>query len=868
MRALRDLVGFLFPGSRRKAAPRDEPDDLRAAFRARYHDFKLLLTAHSEFLESMAAVEAALQSRTPFGIELVRTLGVTAATGVFRMIRLFRAIAPGRYAALETRFREIKEQLGPVLSPRAPDSGAEPLAVDLADLDRRRSGLAGFPAVALGEVAARMPGVVPPGFVVTAAGFRAFMAHQGLQEEIDRRIQAAGATRPDELAALSQGLRDLIENAPLPLELENAIALACSRLTGKAPGTRLALRGEAVVEAAAGAALVGHDRAMLNVDPALAARAYRELAARKYGPLAMAARRVRGLRNRDVSMVVSFQAMAGARAGGVLHTRSPRPGEDMKMLLAAALGLPDSVTEGTSDADSYLVSRTEPQSILVRVVRHKAGKFVCDPKGGVCRMQTLDGESDSPALTDEAILSLGRLARDVEELLGAAVELEWLLDEAGTFHIVHCRHLSLPRKAGTLANLAADECRVLVQGAVSAAPGLASGPAHIVVSAEGLLDFPDGGVIVASSADPRLAALLPLASAVVSESGTATSRLAGICREWGIPALVGAAGALSALTDGQPITVDADHGRVLAGIPEGCAVNSEISTRSPLLGSPVHEALIWAADLIIPLNLMEVETAEFRPENCRTLHDIARFIHERSVEEMFAFCQSQDYAQAKSRRLVCQVPMQFWVVNLDDGYWKEEPGDTVRLSNIASLPMLALWKGMMAVPWGGPPGVNPRGFLSVVFEATRNPELDPVAGSSYTVKNYFMVSRNFCSLQSRFGFHFCSVEALVGERALENYAVFRFEGGAANSERRMRRIHFIAGILKEFGFDSEIVADRLAARIKGLPQPAMEEKLSVLGYLITHTRQLDMVMTDMASVKALRAKMVNDLSRLFPPEGA
>lgn len=868
MSALRRFIGFLFPGSRPKAASGGEPDDLRAAFRARYHDFKLLLTAYGEFRESMSAVEMALQSRTPFGIELVRTLGVNAATGVFRMIRLFAALAPGRYAALETRFGEIKEQLGPILSPRPAVSGADPLVMDLGDLDRRYSGLAGFPAVALGEVAARLPGVVPPGFVVTAAGFRSFMAHGGLQEEIDRRIQAAGATRPDELAALSAGLRELIEQAPLPDDLHGAILQACSRLVSLAPDTALALRGEAVVEAAAGAALVGHDRAMLNVEPSAAVQAYKELAARKYGPLAMAARRVRGLRNRDVSMVVSFQAMAGARAGGVLHTRSPRPGEDMKILLAAALGLPDSVTEGTSDADSYLVSRTEPPTILTRVVRHKAGKFVCDPHGGVCRMQTLDGEGDKPALCDEDILSLARLAREAEELLGAAVELEWLLDESGTFHVVHCRHLALPHKAATRTELSADDCAVLLQGAVAAAPGQASGRIHVVASAEGLLDFPHGGVIVAGSADPRLAALLPMASAVVSETGTATSRLAGICREWGIPALVGASGALAVLKDGEDVTVDADSGRVLLGRPAGCAVDAAASTRSPLLGSPVHEALIWAADLIIPLNLMEVETAEFRPENCRTLHDIARFIHEKSVDEMFAFCQSQDYALAKSRRLVCQVPMQFWVVNLDDGYWKDEPGDTVRLSNIASAPMLALWKGMMAVPWGGPPGVNSRGFMSVVFEATRNPELDPVAGSAYSVKNYFMISRNFCSLQSRFGFHFCSVESLVGERALENYAVFRFEGGAANLERRMRRIHFIAGILKEFGFDSEIVADKLSARIQGMPQAAMEEKLSVLGYLITHTRQLDMVMTDMASVKALRAKMITDLSRLFPPEGS
>jgi pyruvate,water dikinase len=42
----------------------------------------------------------------------------------------------------------------------------------------------------------------------------------------------------------------------------------------------------------------------------------------------------------------------------------------------------------------------------------------------------------------------------------------------------------------------------------------------------------------------------------------------------------------------------------------------------------------------------------------------------------------------------------------------------------------------------------------------------------------------------------------------------------------------------------------------------MEDALRVLGYLIIHTRQLDMVMTDPQSVAHYRAKMLADLQKL------
>ena len=189
----------------------------------------------------------------------------------------------------------------------------------------------------------------------------------------------------------------------------------------------------------------------------------------------------------------------------------------------------------------------------------------------------------------------------------------------------------------------------------------------------------------------------------------------------------------------------------------------------------------------------------------------------------------------------------------------------VAIDQIRSIPMIALWEGMMAFPWEGPPPVNTRGLLSVMFEATANPNLDPASGSQYTAKNYFMVARRFCSLQSRFGFHFCGAEALVGDRRRENYAAFQFAGGAANLGRRIRRARFIGAILEDRGFRVKIRQDAVTARLEGFEQPHMERSLRDIGYLILHTRQLDMIMGDRDAVAAREARIHEHLRSFDEP---
>jgi len=156
-----------------------------------------------------------------------------------------------------------------------------------------------------------------------------------------------------------------------------------------------------------------------------------------------------------------------------------------------------------------------------------------------------------------------------------------------------------------------------------------------------------------------------------------------------------------------------------------------------------------------------------------------------------------------------------------------------------------------------------KGFMSVMLEAASNPNLSTDGPSAYAQRNYFMISKYFCNLTSRMGFHFSTVETLVGDLAYENYARFSFKGGAADIRRRSMRTRFIAGLLEERGFSVEIHDDALFARIGGLDRDALLQRLKMLGYLTIHTRQLDMIMRNPDKVAYYRDKLCRDIGEMM-----
>jgi pyruvate,water dikinase len=490
---------------------------------------------------------------------------------------------------------------------------------------------------------------------------------------------------------------------------------------------------------------------------------------------------------------------------------------------------------------------------------------VCRPGEGIRTLALSGDERARPSLTDAQALEIARVGRRLEVFHGAPQDIEWAIDRNGTLTLLQCRRLELmpaPVDTGGEPEVEGEPGTILLQGGVTVSRGAAAGPVFTVRKETEALLFPEGAVLVTVQPLPLWAPLLGRAAAVVAEYGTVAGHLATVAREFGVPAVFGLEGAAERLNNDEIVTVDADSGIVLQGRVEALLVRSEPPTNL-MAGSPVHAALSQATQHITPLNLLEPEGPEFRPQNCRTFHDIARFCHEKAVNEMFRFGRDHHFPERSSKQLYCDVPMQWWVLNLDDGFKGEVEGKYVRLENIASIPMLAVWEGITAVPWEGPPPLDGKGFLSVMLKATTDPALTTGRRSRYTDRNYFMISRNYCCLNSRLGAHFSIIEAVVGDRTSENYVSFQFRGGAADYHRRLKRVLFVKEILEEYGFRVELNADNLVARLEGYEQEHMESRLKILGYLSIHTRQLDMIMFKPASVDYYRKKTHTDIQSLL-----
>jgi len=78
--------------------------------------------------------------------------------------------------------------------------------------------------------------------------------------------------------------------------------------------------------------------------------------------------------------------------------------------------------------------------------------------------------------------------------------------------------------------------------------------------------FDDGDILVTTMTDAEYIPLIAKAGAIVVEEGGLTSHAAIAALEYGIPAIVRASNALSAIKDGQTITVDATAGVVYDGL--------------------------------------------------------------------------------------------------------------------------------------------------------------------------------------------------------------------------------------------------------------------------------------------------------------
>lgn len=463
--------------------------------------------------------------------------------------------------------------------------------------------LVGGKAASIGELTRALGplGVrVPCGFAVTAQAFRDMIEAAGatprlhaLLDGLDKRDNAA-------LARAGAQARAIVSACPMPAAVEAALRSAWRALAQQCAESdlRVAVRSSATAEDLPHASFAGQHESFLNVAGEDAVvDAVRRCQASLFTDRAIAYRIDQGFDHFQVALSVAVMKMVRSdlAASGVAFTLDTESGHPDMVRIDAAWGLGEAVVQGSVDPDEFVVHKPTYRlgsrcvlshrigAKLTRVVLGAVGAAGGGPGGGESIVTEPVPEPDRlrPCLSDEDVLALAGMALRIEEHYSqraghwCPMDVEWAQDgPGGPICIVQARPETVVSQQAPW-DIERHEWEApgppasatLLRGR-AIGERIAQGSVRRIAHPRDLPTFRPGEVLVAPTTTPDWEPVMKTAAAIVTEHGGRTCHAAIVARELGIPALVGAPGACSTLTDGRPVTVtcaEGDTGRVIDG---------------------------------------------------------------------------------------------------------------------------------------------------------------------------------------------------------------------------------------------------------------------------------------------------------------
>lgn len=811
-----------------------EEVDPQERLRENFHHFRRLLAANNQTLELMALLE---EEPTPrqlqdegFLYTKVEELGERVAD----MIAALNHLSANRYPQLLPIFQRLREQLQQTLE-KQPQIPETPYILPLQALTREKTPAVGGKMANLGEIRHRLGLLVPRGFAITAAAYQAFMSQSGLAALLAGKLEALPS---DDLAALEQISRDiqaLILDTPLPTDLEEIL-----RLTAKAlPVDRFAVRSSAVGEDEE-FSFAGQFTTLLNVSVDELPQQYKQVIASKFRPRALHYWRRHGFTVTELPMAVGVLAMVPARSSGVMFTTDPHAPDNGTLIINAIWGLGRYAVDGVITPDQYLLDKISHQ-VRRQDIAHKPAALVLTPAGG-CQEQTLPPEqAEAPCLTPTQLQTLLEIGLALEQHFGHPQDVEWAVDDQGAVVILQTRPLRLEVEPAPPAEAAAaPTVAPLLTGGRRAVGGVAAGPVFLLEPGQPLETIPAGVVLVARQPAVRLVLVLDRLNAIITAVGSPTDHMTILAREFRVPTIVALPEALETLSPGQIVTVDADHTCIYPGLQAKL-----LAQRPAAAGRWPEQARLekyrQVLQQIVPLRLLDPLSPDFQPENCRTLHDLTRFCHEKAMDTMFALDVGADAPASGSQRLESDLPFNLYLLDLGGGT-RDPQVKVISPVDILCLPLQALLRGYQHPELAGVSRSAPdlRGFLSVfantLYDAGKS-EAD-LGGRSFAI-----VSQHYLHFSSRLGYHFALVDAYTSNEINDNYITVQFKGGAAGCDRRERRVRLLQTILADLGFQVQVSQDLVQARLVKFPLAECAAILEKVAILLAFCRQLDVALS-------------------------
>ena len=442
----------------------------------------------------------------------------------------------------------------------------------------------------LGEMISQLPeGVrVPTGFATTAHAFRAFLAHDGLTQKINARLDALDVEDVRALAQAGADIRAWVEAQPFPPSLEQAIRAAFADLSGDNPQASFAVRSSATAEDLPDASFAGQQETFLNVvgiDAIL--HKMKEVFASLYNDRAISYRVHKGFAHADVALSAGVQRMVRSDLGaaGVMFTIDTESGFEDVVFITSSYGLGETVVQGAVNPDEFYVHKPMLAAGNRAVIRRNLGSKLLQmvfstpeekaATGQLVKTVDVAGElRNRYSLSDADVTQLAQYAMVIEAHYGRPMDIEWGKDgNDGLLYILQARPETVKSQAkGKVEQryTLLGSSQVLVSGR-AIGQKIGAGPVRLVDDIADMDKVQPGDILVTDMTDPNWEPVMKRASAIVTNRGGRTCHAAIIARELGIPAVVGCGDATETLTEGSLVTVscaEGDTGNVYEGLLE------------------------------------------------------------------------------------------------------------------------------------------------------------------------------------------------------------------------------------------------------------------------------------------------------------
>ncbi len=422
--------------------------------------------------------------------------------------------------------------------------------------------------------------LVPNGFALTAAAYRQALTDAGAWPRLHALLDPLDFTDVAALAEAAAAARAIVYSATGTATLRAAISEAYAALESEyGPGVAVAARSSATAEDLPTASFAGQHESYLNIAGAENLfEACRRCFASLFTDRGIVYRANNGFDHFKVALSVGVMKMvrSDAASSGVIFTLDTESGFPDVVFITGSYGLGENVVQGKVDPDEFHVHKPTFRAGHRAVLRRELGRkqltmvLASGATGATTRDIPTPPEMQARyCLTAAEVMTLADAAIRIEDHYSAAVghsepmDIEWAKDAVdGKLYIVQARPETVAsrRRPGELETYSLRaEAKPLVTGR-AVGEKIATGTVRVIGGIADLGAFRPGEVLVAAATSPDWEPVMKTAAAIVTDHGGRTCHAAIVARELGVPAVVGAGNATTALATGAAVTVSCAGG--------------------------------------------------------------------------------------------------------------------------------------------------------------------------------------------------------------------------------------------------------------------------------------------------------------------